>query len=134
MKYLIDTCVVSDFVKGESGVVGRLLSLAPDDIAVSVISRMEVEYGLAINPERAKRLRRPLESFFQSVHQLPMTVEDALSAASIRSELKRIGRPIGPYDVLLAGTALQRDLTFVTSNTGEFERIRDLHIENWRKT
>lgn len=132
MKFLVDTCVISDFVKGIQPVVSRFLSCQPDEIAVSSVTRMEVEYGLILDQKRARTLRQPLEKLFQSIHEISYTSEDALVSAQIRSVLKLQGKMIGPYDVLIAGCALQRHLTLVTSNTGEFERIKELVIQNWR--
>ncbi len=57
--------------------------------------------------------------------------EDANRAAEVRSILRRAGIPIGPYDTLIAGQALARDLTLVTRNTREFERVAGLRLENW---
>jgi tRNA(fMet)-specific endonuclease VapC len=59
---------------------------------------------------------------------------DAMCAAQIRSVLKKEGRPIGPYDILLAGIAKNRNFTFVTDNISEFTRVEGLNIENWTKT
>lgn len=132
ISYLLDTSVISDFVKGESGVVSKLLSIPPWMIAVSAVSRMEVEYGLLLNEARAHQLRSKIEAFFDTVHVMPFFTEDATSAAAVRAELKKAGTPIGPYDILLAGTALRRDLIFVTSNVNEFKRVKGLKLENWR--
>lgn len=132
MTFLLDTCTISDFIKGEEGVVSKMLSLPPFEIAVSAVSRMEVEYGLMLNEERTKKLRPKIEAFFEAVTLLPFTAEDASTAAAIRAELKNSGIPIGPYDILLAGTALRRELIFVTSNVKEFQRVKGLKIENWR--
>lgn len=57
--------------------------------------------------------------------------EDAQATARIRAILKTKGTPIGPYDVMLAGCAKQRNLIFVTDNTKEFQKIDGLVIENW---
>ena len=46
MKFLLDTCTVSDFVKGEAGVLARIEEKTPDLVAISVITRMEIEFGL----------------------------------------------------------------------------------------
>ena len=54
MGYLLDTCVVSDFVKGETNTLKRLKSVSPSDIFVSSLTVMEIKYGLAINPQRFK--------------------------------------------------------------------------------
>ncbi len=46
--------------------------------------------------------------------------------------VEQLGMPIGPYDVLIAGQALARDLTLVTHNTREFQRIPGLRIVDWQ--
>ena len=132
MKYLLDTCTVSDFVKGQPNVLARIKAISPTLIAVSALTRMEVEYGLALNAERARKLAPVLQAFFSTISTLPFEVADALSAAAIRAALKTKGQPIGAYDVLIAGTALARGLVVVTSNVGEFQRIGGLQVEDWR--
>ena len=57
--------------------------------------------------------------------------EDARVAAEIRAILTAAGNLIGPYDILIAGQALARDLTLVTHNTREFSRVSGLRVEDW---
>jgi tRNA(fMet)-specific endonuclease VapC len=45
--------------------------------------------------------------------------------------LKRVGQPIGPYDVLIAGQAFARGLTLVTNNSREFARVDGSSFEDW---
>ena len=59
------------------------------------------------------------------------TAADAVRAASLRVHLKKAGTPIGPIDVLIAGQALERGWTLVTSNIKEFERVPGLAFEDW---
>lgn len=132
MKYLLDTCSVSDFVKGQPGVLARVKATPPNLIAVSALTRMEVAYGLALNAERARKLAPVLQAFFSAIATLPFDEPDAQAAAAIRAALKTKGQPIGAYDVLIAGTALARGLVVVTSNVGEFQRIGGLQVEDWR--
>lgn len=132
MTYLLDTCAVSDFVRGVPGVLTRIKACSPALLAVSVVTRLEVAYGLAINPERARRLAPLLDAFFSSITTLPFEEPDAMAAAAIRATLKQEGQPIGAYDVLIAGTAVARGLIVVTSNVGEFRRIAGLQVEDWR--
>jgi tRNA(fMet)-specific endonuclease VapC len=132
MKYLLDTCTVSDFVKGQAGVLDRIKNTPPSLIAVSAITRMEVEFGLRLNPERARKLGPILDSMFNVITTLPLDEADAIAAAGIRAALQRRGQLIGPYDILIAGCGLARGLIVVTSNTGEFERVSGLLLENWR--
>ena len=132
MKYLLDTCTVSDFVKGQPKVLARTKAMPPNLIAVSAITRMEVEYGLARNAERARKLAPVLDAFFSVITTLPFDEADAQAAAAIRAALKTKGQPIGAYDVLIAGTGLARGLVVVTSNLAEFQRVGGVQVEDWR--
>lgn len=132
MKYLLDTCSISDFVKGDPSTLKRIKNCLPKDLAVSVISLMEVQYGLECNPERATKIKPILQSFFERVPMLTFTQESGYQAALMRAYLRKQGTPIGSYDMLIAGTALHHDLTVVTSNTKEFKRVPGLQCEDWR--
>ncbi|MBA3903754.1 MAG: VapC toxin family PIN domain ribonuclease [Rhodocyclaceae bacterium] len=132
MIWLLDTCTVSDFVKGQAGVLARLKATPPQSIAISTVTRMEIEYGLQLHPARAEKLAPVLDAFLSSIAVLPFEDADAKAAGAIRAVLQKRGRPIGAYDIMIAGTALARGLTVVTSNVGEFERIESLRVENWR--
>jgi tRNA(fMet)-specific endonuclease VapC len=132
MRYLLDTNVLSDFVRGDPKVLARVQVTAPSLIAVSVVTVMELEYGLLLNRERAKKLAPIIDAFLNSITVLDLSRADALAAASLRANLRQRGRPIGPFDILLAGSAVSRGLILVTSNTREFERITGLQIEDWR--
>ena len=98
MKYLLDTCTVSDFVKGHPNVLACVKATPPDLIAVSVLTRMEVDYGLALNAERARKLAPMLDAFFSTITTLPFDEADAKATAAIRASLKIVGQPIGAYD------------------------------------
>ena len=132
MKYLLDTCTVSDFVKGQPSVLARVKTTPPNLIAVSALTRMEVDYGLALNAERARKLAPMLDAFFSTIATLAFDEFDATAAAAIRAALKTQGQPIGAYDVLIAGMGLARGLVVVTSNVGEFKRVSGLKVEDWR--
>ena len=132
-RYLLDTNVISDFVRGERRVLVRVKGSQPDALAVSTVTVMEIEYGLALQATRARHLRPVLEALIGSIAVLPFTSADAAAAAVARAALRRSGRPIGPYDVLLAGCALSRGLVLVTANTDEFARVDGLAVEDWRE-
>jgi tRNA(fMet)-specific endonuclease VapC len=132
MRYLLDTCVVSDFVKGEPNTLKRLKAIAPSQIAISSITAMELRYGLVINPQRAIKIQPLITEFIDSVTILDFTIREAEQSAQIRGLLKQAGTPIGAYDVLIGATAITYGLILVTANVREFERIANLQIENWR--
>jgi len=133
VRFLLDTNVLSDFVRGDARVQARLRAQDPTDIAVSTITAMEIEYGLQLVPARRKSIAPVMDALFASTALLAFSPEDAKAAASVRATLRRRGLPIGPYDVLLAGCALARGLVLVTANVAEFERVASLSVENWRE-
>jgi tRNA(fMet)-specific endonuclease VapC len=132
MKYLLDTCVISDFVKGETNTLKQVKSKTSDDLVISVITLMEINYGLLINPAKAKKIQPIIDEFLSKINILPFNQDDAIKASFIRSYLKSKGTPIGAYDVLIASHALNYQLILVTANEREFTRIPDLIVENWR--
>lgn len=132
MKYLLDTNVLSDFARGEQAVIARLRREAPPQLVISAITEMEVEYGLARNPDLAPRVREAMRTLLNTISVLPFEREDARVAAQLRASLNRQGMPIGAYDLLLAACALRRGLKIVTHNAREFIRVGGLGLEDWR--
>ena len=49
----------------------------------------------------------------------------------IRSQLSKLGTPIGAYDFQIASIALANNLILVTHNTREFQRVENLQLEDW---
>ncbi len=101
-------------------------------MAVCVITELEVEYGLARNPDLAPRVRETMRMLLSTIAVVPFEREDALVAAQLRANLNGEGTPIGAYDLLLAACALRRGLVIVTHNTREFVRVGGLGVEDWR--
>lgn len=132
MPYLLDTCTLSDYLKGDVNTMQRLKQEKPYKIFVSSITRFEIEYGLKLKPSLTKKIAPQLEAIYQKIKTIDFSIAEANIAAKIRSELKQAGNPIGYYDLLIAATALANNLTVVTSNVKEFSRIKDLSVENWR--
>jgi tRNA(fMet)-specific endonuclease VapC len=126
--------VLSDFARGDAPTLERVKASSPGDIAVSSITAMEIEFGLALNAARARRLAPVMHALLQAVAILPYGVAEGRATASLRAALQKRGRPIGAYDALIAGCALARGLVLVTSNEREFGRIGGLRIENWRRS
>jgi tRNA(fMet)-specific endonuclease VapC len=133
MRYLLDTCIISDFIKGEAGTQIRLKQTSPVDIAVSVITVMELRYGLTLNPQHARKIEPTIVSLLTTVTILPFSTAEAEQAAQIRAILKTQGQPIDAYNVLIAATAFYHKLLLVTANQREFDRIPALQTENWRQ-
>ena len=115
-------------MRGDECVVRRMTRIAPADVAISSVVLHELFYGahrsvrVAGNLARVHALRLPV---------LDLDSGDAEASGRIRAALAAEDTPIGPYDVLIAGQALARDLLLVTRNLSEFDRVDGLRFENW---
>ena len=130
--YLLDTCVISDFLKGDQSTMRRIKSISPSQLFYSPITTLEIQYGLRKNPQKAKQIQDLLAVFLAAITALEFSNEDARVAAEIQYDLSQKGTPIGPYDLLLAATARQHQFILVTANLREFERVAGLVVESWR--
>ena len=128
--YTLDTNTVSYFFKGEGRVAERLLATPPAEVAIPTVVLFELEFGLARSSRHEQR-RRQLQELASLVTLLPFGPAEARASALIRAELEKAGTPIGPYDLLIAGTAMSHGAILVTHNTKELGRVRGLALEDW---
>ena len=128
--YILDTNTLIYFFKGIGKVADNLLAVSPKDIGLPSIVLYELEYGIARSTSPKKRTKQ-LAELCALVEVLNFGHEEAKASAMIRVALEKKGTPIGPYDVMIAGTALSRQGILVTSNTKEFRRVPKLQIIDW---
>jgi tRNA(fMet)-specific endonuclease VapC len=127
---VLDTNTLIYFFKRQGRVAERLLAQPPREIGVPTIVIYELEVGIAKSTSPEKR-RRQLTELLAAVTVLPFGTAEAQQAARIRVELERAGEPIGPYDILIAATALAHGGRLATRNVKEFGRVPDLLLEDW---
>lgn len=131
MHYLLDTNICIYLIKKRpSKVLEQFRQHSPQDVAISTITLFELEYGVEKSRYR-QRSEDALAKFLLPLNLLDLDRPSAIEAAIIRAQLEKKGIPMGPYDLLIAGLARSRDMTLVTNNTKEFERVANLHLENW---
>jgi len=136
MDYLLDTNACIALNKGKPPSVrvrfGRAVR-AGSQVWVSTVVLFELWYGV-VKSTRPKENGEDLAKFLAGpVRVLNFDEADAHEAGDVRASLERIGRPIGAYDVLIAGQARKRGLTLVTANAKEFGRVKGLAWEDWGK-
>ncbi len=128
--YVLDTNTLIYYFKGQGQVAKNLAAVPPQDIVISTIVLFELQVGIAKSPAPAKRTQQ-LQQLLSRVNLVPFDRDAALAAATIRAQLERLGTPIGPIDVLIAGVAMSRQEAIVTHNVGEFSRVVGLSIVDW---
>lgn len=128
--YVLDTNTLIYFFKDMGSVKHNLLQIPPQDLAIPSVVVYELEYGLAKSNAPQKR-RAQIGELCSLVNILPFDEAEAKCAATVRANLEKQGTPIGPQDVLIAGTALANQGVLVTRNTSEFSRVAGLDLEDW---
>lgn len=134
-QYLLDTCILIEFVHGNRTVIDRIMQAGFDRCCISVVSLQELYYG-------AYKARLKKESYFEqemvrigmlrrrfTVLPLP---EEADGYGQIKVSLQKSSNLIDEFDMLIGGHALTEGLTVVTDNEKHFKRIYGLKIENWK--
>ena len=131
MKYLLDTNVCIHLLRGSSIILReKILKVDDEDICFPSIVRFELYYG-AYKSAGQQKVLSALNSFLSRFKSAQVDDDIAEQCGRIRFELDMKGTPIGPYDLIIAGTALSRKLILVTHNTREFSRINHLNLEDW---
>ena len=132
--YLLDTNACIALINGtEINVRRRFKRAAAREsvILLSSIVAFELWYGVAKSQRKDSNTQR-LETFLGGPLEWALFDEDdARAAGTVRAELEAVGKPVGAYDVLLAGQARRRGATLVTSNTKAFARVQSLKWEDW---
>lgn len=130
MKYLLDTNAVIAILNGDERFLTKLEQYDENEFVISSIVLSELYYGAYKSQRKTQNLDK--------IKLLPFKVvqfnrTDANIAGKIRTDLESKGTPIGAYDTLIAGQAVAQDLTLITHNVGEFQRVEGLKIEDWLK-
>jgi len=130
-RYMLDSDTCSYIMKRSNPLVlRRLQSTTVSDVSMSVVTKAELLYGVAVSPRRSHDAAA-LAAFLPYVESLDFPDDAAVHYAEIRADLKQRGALIGANDLFIAAHARALGLTSVTNNTGEFERVKDLALENW---
>jgi tRNA(fMet)-specific endonuclease VapC len=137
LKFLLDTNVCIAIINGKSPLIEKRVveELAAEaQMFVSTVTAFELWYGVAKSARRPANTQQLAAFFAGWVSLLPFEEEDARLAGEICAAMEAIGRPVGVYDLLIAGQALRHEMTLVTANTREFGRIKNLLWEDWTKS
>jgi tRNA(fMet)-specific endonuclease VapC len=136
VKYLLDTNACIELINDKSPSVRARLQralAAEAAVAVSAVVAFELWYGVA-KSARQESNAQLLEKFSAGPLSLPaFEPEDAKVAGRVRATLEAAGKPIGAYDLLIAGQALRHGLTLITACSREFGRVKGLEWEDWAK-
>lgn len=134
MRYMLDTNLCIDLMRGRAAAAfKRLRKLKVDEAGISTVTLAELWYG-ASKSSRPAHHRFLILSFCAPLTLADFDGQAAEKYGSIRAALERAGTPIGPLDTLIAAHSMALEVTLVTANTRESQRVQGLSVQNWRES
>ena len=130
INYLLDTNICIFTIKCKPPEIREQFRRYHGHMAISAVTLMELIYG-AEKSQAPERNLAEIEGFAARLELLEYGSEAAKHTGQIRAELAKVGKPIGPYDQMIAGHARSRGLIVVTNNLREFERVPGLRVVDW---
>lgn len=131
MMYMLDTNICIYIIKQKpKSVIDKLKKMKNVNICISSITYSELLYGAEKSSNIAKNLLA-LTMFLSNIEILSYDESASIDYGIIRSKLEKQGKIIGPLDMLIAAHAKSLNITLVSNNLKEFERVDGLKLENW---
>ena len=129
MKYLLDTNICIHFFRGKFNLLSKFHEVGIENCAISEITLAELIFG-AENSNNPYKNHAIIEQFTKQIKILPIYSSLHIYGKE-KVRLRKNGKMISDFDLLIACTAIENGLTMVTENVSEFNRVADIQIQNW---
>ena len=129
--FLLDTNIVSYWMRGDEKLIDRIKQQRPSDLSLSTITLAEIYYGIEKSPVKKRERRSKIQRICSQLEVRTFDEPAAQQYGTIRAQLGKKGMIISERDVQIASIALSNKLILVTHNTKEFNRINKLNVEDW---
>ena len=130
-KYLLDTNICIYYINGKFDLDKKFEEVDPDNCFISEIALAELKFGVA-NSEKREKNQIVLDNFLSGIKIIPIFHSLDLYATE-KSRLRKAGKTIDDFDLLIGVTAVTQDLILVTNNTEHFKEIKGIKLEDWTK-
>ena len=129
--FLLDTNIVSYWMRGDEKIINKIKSQKPSDLSVCTITLAEIFYGIEKSPVKKKERRTKIERITSQLEIYPFDERAARKYSLIRTQLEKDGIVISERDLQIASIARAKKLIVVTHNIKEFKRVVQLDVEDW---
>jgi tRNA(fMet)-specific endonuclease VapC len=130
LRYILDTSICIFVMKGLGAALGLRFNAEAERLCLSSVTLAELAYGVEKSAAQTRN-RHALEAFVARLAILDFGPAAAEHYGTLRADLERRGRIIGPYDMMIAAHAKSLGLVVVTNNRREFDRVPGLVVEDW---
>jgi tRNA(fMet)-specific endonuclease VapC len=130
---LIDTDILSFYFKGDAEVEKRVKKYLQefDGLNISIITYYEILAGLKF--KKAEKQIKEFGEFVSNNTIIHLSEESVDISSKIYADLRQKGITVGASDILIAGIAIENEVTLVTNNEKHYESIFGLYVDNWKK-
>lgn len=128
-KYLLDTNICIYYLKDKFNIKKRIEEVGLSNCTISELTIAELKFGIE-NSEKKEKNKGTIEEFINSISIVPLISSfDFYAKEKVR--LRKQGKIIDEFDLLIGCTAVANNMILVTNNEDHFNRIKDIKIENW---
>jgi tRNA(fMet)-specific endonuclease VapC len=130
MGLILDTSVLIGAEKKRLDLPGLFSTHATETFFLAAITTSELLHGvLRAQPAARKKERSAfVEALLAQIESIDFDQPVARRHAELWADLEKSGRMIGPYDLLIAATALHYNYALVTLNVSEFRQVPKLRL------
>lgn len=130
MRYMLDTNICIYVIRqAPVAVLEKFRQHEAEGLGISAVTAAELAFG--VEKSGSRRNRAALDDFLSALETAPFDHEAAQTYGDVRADLEARGVPIGPLDTQIAAHALSLDVTLVSNNLREFERVAGLRCSHW---
>ena len=133
MIYLLDTNIISYWMRGDEKLINKIRKHKPSDLSICTITLAEIYYGIEKSPVKKKERRNKIQRICSQLEIYPFDDLAARKYSMIRTQLEKDGIAISERDLQIASIAMANKLVAVTHNVKEFKRVANLEVEDWAK-
>ena len=127
----MDTNICIYYIQGEFSLKEKFRKIKKENRFISEITLAELKFGVR-NSQYQKKNQEALGDFLTGIQVLPIINSLDLYAEE-KSRLRKQGKPIDDFDLLIGVSAIANEMILVTNNESHFQRISNITIENWTK-
>lgn len=129
LRYLVDTDWVIHYLNGHQRIIDRLDAAQQEGVGISMISLAELYEGVYYSRDPEGNAAA-LQDFLAGITALGIDDQTCRLFGQERGRLRKGGKSIADFDLIIGTTALQHDLTLFTNNSRHFSRIEGLRLES----
>jgi tRNA(fMet)-specific endonuclease VapC len=127
----LDTNICIYYIQGKFSLKEKFRKIKKENRFISEITLAELKFGVK-NSQSQKKNQETLDNFLTGIQIIPI-INSLDIYAEEKARLRKHGRPIDDFDLLIGASAIANDMILVTNNESHFQRITNITIENRTK-